>query len=255
MSKKCSKCNINKENTLFGNLKSSKDGLRHDCMECRKKYREENKESIKIQQSNYYMKNKEETLLKNKKYREEHKETINIQRKEYRNRENIKEHNKQKMKEYLPIRKAVIKEKRKSDLNFRLSEVLRSKFHKFIKGIKTSLSIYLGCSVEFLKKWLESNFYNNMSWDNYGLYWDIDHVIPVSAFDFSDENNIKLCYNWINLKPLEKMVNIKKSNKIDNVYIYKQINDVQKYLINNTDYEYQSLTEKHDWLREKTQVR
>ena len=167
------------------------------------------------------------------------------------------------MKEYLPIRKDKIKEKRKNDLNFKLSEVLRSKFHKFVKGQKTSLSTYLGCSLEFLKKWFEYNFTTDMTWENYGVYWDIDHVIPTSIFDFSNINNIKLCYNWVNLRPLEKVKNISKSNKIDLIYINKQIEDVQAYISvdcsstknNNTNYEYQSLSEMKNWLREKTQVR
>ena len=98
------------------------------------------------------------------------------------------------------------------------------------------------------------NFYSKISWDNYGKLWDMDHVIPTSILDFTNENNIKFCYNWVNFRPLLKKDNIKKSNKIDLKYILNQIQDVKSYIINNTNYEYQGLAEMQDWLRENTQT-
>lgn len=254
MSKQCSSCKETRVLSCFGKLKTSKDGLRYDCKICRKAYRDNNKELIKQSQQAYYLNNKEELLTKNKEYRINNIEKINEQRKKYRNRENIKEHVRLKNKEYLPIKKEKIKLRRKSDLDFRLSEVLRSKFHKFIKGKNTSLSKYIGCNIDFFKAWLESNFNENISWNNYGIYWDIDHVIPLSKFDFNNEVELQICYNWINLRPLEKKINILKSDKIDIEYINKHINNITIYKKNNTNYEYQSLTEMLDWLREKTQV-
>lgn len=248
----CCKCKKNQDLSLFGKLKSSKDGLRYDCNICRKKYREDNKESIQIQQQNYYNDNKDNLLIKNKEYRINNIETINEQRKEYRNRIEIKEHNKIKAKEYLPIRNLKNKEKRRTNLQYKLSEVYKSKFHKFIKGKKSSIQNILGCNYDFLIKWLECNFKPDMTWENYGTYWDIDHVIPLSLFDFSQEINIKICYNWINLRPLEKKVNIAKSNVIQEIYINEHIKDIQKYLENNTNYEYQSLSEMINWLRVNT---
>ena len=250
--KKCSVCKKNRTIDLFGKLK---DGLRYDCKLCRKAYREKNKEHIKNKQKEFYNKNKEELTIKNKDYRDANKIKINEQRKEYRNREDIKEHIKEKNKEYLPIRKEKIKQRRLIDNNFRISEALRSKFHKFIKGRKTSISNYLGCDLNFYIKWIESNFIDTMSWDNYGKEWDMDHVIPTSILNFSIEKNIKFCYNWTNFRPLKKSDNMSKSNKLYFNYILNQINDVKKYIKNNTNYEYQSLEEMQDWLRENTQVR
>ena len=37
----------------------------------------------------------------------------------------------------------------------------------------------LGCSIDFLKQYLEVKFYGKMSWDNYGIHWVIDHIIPL----------------------------------------------------------------------------
>ena len=89
----------------------------------------------------------------------------------------------------IPVRKLKIKERRQQDLNFRLSEILRSKIHKMLKNKKTSYSKYLGCDVEMLKKWLEFRFDTNMNWTNVGEYWHIDHIIPINKFDFSKEDS------------------------------------------------------------------
>lgn len=40
----------------------------------------------------------------------------------------------------------------------------------------------LGCSIEFLKSYLESKFTGNMSWENQGE-WYIDHIKPLSSFN------------------------------------------------------------------------
>jgi hypothetical protein len=54
-----------------------------------------------------------------------------------------------------------------------------------------------------------------MTWENYGSYWHVDHIHPCSLFDFSIEENRNKCFNWTNLTPLEGIENIKKSNKLD----------------------------------------
>lgn len=58
---------------------------------------------------------------------------------------------------------------------------------------------------------LERQFTRRMTWDNYGSYWHIDHIIPISDFDASSE--IKQCWALSNLRPLEAKENIKKKDK------------------------------------------
>ena len=105
ISKVCCKCKNNKELFYFGKLKSSPDGFRYDCKDCRTNYRVHNKEQIKEKQKKYYENNKSNIVEKNKLYRLENIEKINIQRKEYRNRNEVKNHIKEKNKEYLPKKK------------------------------------------------------------------------------------------------------------------------------------------------------
>ncbi len=53
-----------------------------------------------------------------------------------------------------------------------------------------------------------------MSWDNYGTYWHIDHVTPCESFDAIDENELKKCFSWKNLRPLYGPENMSKNAQI-----------------------------------------
>jgi hypothetical protein len=251
VTKICSVCKLEKEINNFGKLKSSKDGYRYDCKSCRKNYRINNFVQIKQKQHEYYEINKQELLNKNKKYREENSTIINNQRKEYRNRPEVKEHNKLKNKEYLPIRKEKIKHLRKTNLNFQLSEILRSKIHKMLKGLKTSYQNIIGCDIEFLKKWIEFRFDENMSWNNLGVYWQIDHILPINSFNFNNKNEINICFHWTNLQPLQSSINCSKSDKIQLHYYFNNIVNINRF---NSKYKnflgYQTLNESLKWLRD-----
>ena len=96
------------------------------------------------------------------------------------------------------------------------------------KNLRTRLRYYLqsnskshktrkliGCSTEFYREWINFQFDTYMNWDNYGLkkYWVIDHVKPMTKFDFSKDSQILECMHWSNLRPLENVKNIQKRNK------------------------------------------
>ena len=250
--KKCYKCKVDRNLEDFGKLSCSKDGLRYDCNSCRKEYRESNKLFIQEKQKEYYENNKDLLLEKNKQYRSENIKTINFQRKEYRMKPEIKEHIALKNREYLPKKKEQIKIKRKLDLNFKISEILRSKIHKVLKNQNTSYFNKLGCDLEFFKKWIEFRFVQNMNWSNLGKVWQIDHILPISKFDFSNENEKQICFHWTNLQPLTSNENLSKSNKIELHYYFNNIVNVNRFNKFNKQYlGYQNLDESLSWLRKK----
>lgn len=189
-------------------------------------------------------------MKKNKQYRLVNAEKINIQRKEYRNRENVKEHTKQKNKEYLPIKKEKIKEKRRTDLNFQISEIIRSKVHKILKGKTTSYQNLIGCDIEYLKKWIEFRFDEKMSWVNFGKYWHIDHILPINKFNLLNITEQQICFHWTNLQPLNATENIKKSDKLLLHYYFNNIVKINRF---NSKYKnflgYQAVNESLQWLR------
>lgn len=81
-----------------------------------------------------------------------------------------------------------------------------------IKSRKTSA--YLGCTIEQAKRHIEKQFTGGMSWDNHGIIWEIDHIIPLSAFDLSRMDQQLIATHFTNLRPLYKTENRKKGDRI-----------------------------------------
>ena len=80
----------------------------------------------------------------------------------------------------------------------RLNLYFKSKFY-----LKTeSLRKYIGLTPKDLRKYIESQFDHNMNWDNYGTYWHLDHIVPISYFEPSKVNHLKIALNFNNLRPL-----------------------------------------------------
>jgi 5-methylcytosine-specific restriction endonuclease McrA len=65
-------------------------------------------------------------------------------------------------------------------------------------------------SITDLKKHLEKQFDKYMSWNNYGKYWHIDHIIPHSLFQYTsmEDQSFKDCWALNNLRPLEAKQNL-----------------------------------------------
>lgn len=59
---------------------------------------------------------------------------------------------------------------------------------------------YFGLHRKALREWFESQFTGVQSWENFGISWQFEHVIPVSFFDISEEGELKLCWNYLNIK-------------------------------------------------------
>lgn len=70
----------------------------------------------------------------------------------------------------------------------------------------------VGCSVEFLRRYIEGKFEAGMSWDNYGE-WHVDHIRPCASFDLRDKEQMLECFNWRNLRPMWAAENMSKGSK------------------------------------------
>lgn len=249
--KKCCKCKNEKDFEFFGKLKNAPDGLKYDCKQCRNEYNVKNRAIIQEKNKEYYSLNKTNVLNKNYEYRVLNREKILKQRQEYRDREEVKLHTQIKNKEYLPIKKEKIREKRKTDNFFRLSEILRSKFNREIK--RNKYSNFLGCDLIFFKCWIQYRFTSDMNWDNLGKIWHIDHILPINCFDFTNDSDIKICFHWTNLQPLHSKENISKSNKIYFHHYFNNFISVFRFNYFNKNFMgYQAVNESLQWLRNKT---
>ena len=68
---------------------------------------------------------------------------------------------------------------------------------------------------ESLIKHLESQFENNMNWDNYGE-WHVDHKLPITSFNIEEmgDEEFMRCWSLENLQPMWGTDNIRKSNRV-----------------------------------------
>lgn len=115
-----------------------------------------------------------------------------------------------------PKRTIYMRNRRRTDINFKLASVLRTRISNILKSGKGSGNghiSFLGCSIDDLKIYLQKQFKPGMSWENYGRKgWNIDHIKPISKFDLTDEQNMKLVCHYTNLQPLWVFENLIKRN-------------------------------------------
>ncbi|HMK06931.1 MAG TPA: hypothetical protein VK476_05330 [Flavobacterium sp.] len=62
---------------------------------------------------------------------------------------------------------------------------------------------YFGLPAFHLKKWIEIQFKANMNWENFGKAWSLTQKIPVYLFNLTDEKELALCWNFINIAVLD----------------------------------------------------
>ena len=116
----------------------------------------------------------------------------------------------------------------KTDLNFKLGSNMRNRLFKGYKAQnvrKTNRTFdLLGCSHSFFKNWIIHQLYGNMTLENYGSVWQFDHCIAVASFNLLDGNDMKKCFNWVNLRPMYVKDIIIKGDKIDlRLYLLQEI--------------------------------
>jgi hypothetical protein len=166
-------------------------------VEKNKQYRQKNKEKISEWHKKHYQENKEKLLEQSreryransgaicertKKYREDNIEWYRAYKREY--------HNKNKLQR----------------------NISRGVWGCLKGKQKQSRSIeYLGCSIEELWIHLESMFQEGMTRENYGE-WHVDHIRPLSSWDFEIETECKLreAWHYTNLQPLWAKDNLSK---------------------------------------------
>ena len=60
----------------------------------------------------------------------------------------------------------------------------------------------LGIDKEGFRTHINKYLIEGMTNENFGSLWGLDHIVPVELFDFNDENDLKLCYNYNNIMPM-----------------------------------------------------
>ena len=264
----CSNCGETKDVSMFHKDSKKPKGIRTRCKACcvewTKSYHENHRDEIILRKRKRRLcpavQQQEKESYKEYYHRPEIKERYA----EYRNRPEIAsryqdyrnvQENKKRLKmmaqKNKPVHNQRVRERYKSDQNYRLIAILRSRcrIHKTCNGLKTSYLTLLGCDIDFFKPWIEFRFDDNMNWDNLGTYWHLDHILPVNKFDFKIERSRHMCFHWTNLQPLPASENQSKRDKILPHYFFNNIVNVFRF---NKKYKqflgHEAISEMISWL-------
>ena len=236
----CISCNKIFDVSKFYKLAMSKDGYKLYCISCSKSNR--NKEIIKKQIT--ITKKICNTCTKEKlinEFKSTNKSSDGYYHKCISCWPQVswtKEKQKESEKKYVKNNPEKIKEKNRKQglninrrirksLNIRIKDAL---FSFSLRKDNTTLS-YVGCELDFLKKWFKFLFEENMSFDNYGE-WHIDHIKPCFSYNFSKDEDIKECFNWKNLRPCWAKENLQKNSQINTELIENYKNKVNIFINN-----------------------
>jgi HNH endonuclease. len=116
-------------------------------------------------------------------------------------------------------RAAYRKEKNRTDLNSRIAKNLRTRMWDAIKdGPKVGSAVGgLCCSIDEFKAKIAKFFEPGMTWDdtwgNGPGKWHLDHIIPLSWFDLTNEEQFQSAAHYSNYQPLWAHDNLSKSDK------------------------------------------
>lgn len=183
-------------------------------------WRERNRAKLRNSYRSYYAAKRERRLAQSKASRERHSAEIKTRRKldranrkvvlnakwnDYyaRNPDKLKE----KHRKYLPKRLALRKLLRATNPAERIKDACRTRVRFILSqaGVTKNDRTFslVGCTPDFLKSFLEAQFNPMMNWDNYGTYWEIDHIIALSKFDLENKEQLFKAFHYSNCRPLE----------------------------------------------------
>jgi hypothetical protein len=141
-----------------------------------------------------------------KRYRAKCKKCVNEDIKTY------KKKNKQKVRERERKRLRI----KSSEPEFKIMKCVRhisAVIRKNKKLYKNSKNL-LGIGLKECRSYIENQFNNNMTWENYGKdkLWVFDHIIPVTLFDFAFLEPQFMVTYYKNLRPLSNNKNSVKND-------------------------------------------
>lgn len=173
----------------------------------------------------YYINNRDETLKrsiqwakdnpeKRKKYLREYQELHKEEQTEYKKQWHID--NRDRMREINRKHRA---RRRKTDIKYNLSRKMSNAIWKSLRGNKNNKhwKSFLDYSIDDLIKRLKSTMSEGYDWQDYmkgNLH--IDHIIPISAFNYTkgEHINFKHCWALDNLRLLPAKKNLSKNKKL-----------------------------------------
>lgn len=175
MTKKCSKCGIEKPLSEFDRNNCKATGYRSECKSCRKEYRKRNEKKLLAQKAEYRKNNPEKLKLY------------------FRRRYSTDIHFKLSILLRRQLRDALKGNYKKSSA----IDLLGCSIEEFKKHISDQFKPGM--------TWDKHNLYG----------WHIDHIRPCALFDLTNPEEQKTCFHFTNLQPLWAIDNMKKGAKLE----------------------------------------
>ncbi len=102
-------------------------------------------------------------------------------------------------------------------LKFREKRKWQIALRRYVLGKNPSsfYASYFGLDIVTFRKWIEIQFDGDLTWDNFSTAWQLDHIVPVAYFDFSDDEDLTLCWNFTNIRVEKNELNTNRGNRID----------------------------------------
>ena len=179
------------------------------CYECKRNLNKQcnsrNPERQKRNEKSNYKRNKAKILKRSKTWVENNREKSN----QYKNnwKINHREKNLKQAREY--------QNNQRKNPHKRVSMNMSKAIWECLKKNKnnTTWLKFVDFSIDDLIQHLENMFTPEMTWENYGTYWHIDHIKPLSWFNL--ETEFKDAWALSNLQPLEATKNLSKNNRYE----------------------------------------
>lgn len=206
--KSCGHCLELKTYKHFTKCKTGRFGLHNHCRSCQKKCRHE-----------WYLLNRKTELIASREYQKTDKAKAAGKKRYERDRERILLENRNRRKTPHARNLANIARNKiwNENPSFRIAVDIRGSIRRAITGLPVSKAklIRIGCSVEELRKHIESKFTKGMTWNNYGYRgWHIDHIVSCKNFDLTKRKQQLKCSHYSNLQPLWMRDNMSKNHRL-----------------------------------------
>src|SRR5690554_1419707 len=201
----CTKCKNSLPPDMFYRNSQYPDGLHPHCKSCKAE-----KDRAR------YQRKKEEIC---KAQRARHKKNAESYRANARQRYKKRMSDPKEREHILRRKNEWSKQRSKKDPSYRINRSMSREVSRQIRKGGKGWKDIVGYTLGDLMSHLERQFDSKMSWENYGSYWHIDHIVPKSSFKIKSAGDKEFmeCWSLSNLRPLPAILNLKKYNKMESI--------------------------------------
>lgn len=91
------------------------------------------------------------------------------------------------------------------------------------------LSKFIGIDKEQFYEYIQKYLQPDMSFTNFGELWQFDHIVPVCLFDLNNDEDLSVCFNYMNIIPMYNRDNkLKGASPHTSLYILNKRKEVYK---------------------------